>query len=115
MRLSIGLLALAVAVSASPAVYTVKERANIPRSWTKRSPAPADHVMYMRIALPQPNFGTLEGHLREISDPSHARYSEHLTKEEVEELSKNFQMTVNTLLSGFHSRPAPGKSYLCGE
>jgi tripeptidyl-peptidase-1 len=48
--------------------------------------APSAHVIQLRIALPQSRFSELEQHLAEISDPSHGRYGEHLSKEEVEEL-----------------------------
>ncbi|KAH9899475.1 tripeptidyl peptidase A [Cubamyces lactineus] len=82
-------LALAVVVSAIPAkdcAHKVKESIPPPRGWTKSAPAPADHIIELRIALPQPNFSELERHLYEVSDPLHDRYGQHLSKEEVESL-----------------------------
>ncbi|KAI1795098.1 tripeptidyl peptidase A [Ganoderma leucocontextum] len=81
-------LALAACASAVPSttVHKVKESVVSPRGWTKRAPAPADHIIELRIALPQPNFDELERHLYEVSDPFHDRYGQHLTKEEVEDL-----------------------------
>ncbi|EMD32617.1 hypothetical protein CERSUDRAFT_118652 [Gelatoporia subvermispora B] len=82
-------LALGTLVGALPkreCVHTVKESVNPPRGWAKVQPAPADHVIELRIGLPQPNFATLEKHLYEVSDPYHERYGAHLSKEEVDAL-----------------------------
>jgi tripeptidyl-peptidase-1 len=40
----------------------------------------------LKIGLPQPNFDVLEKHLYEVSDPSHSRYGQYLSKAEVEAL-----------------------------
>lgn len=66
--------------------YKVKERTAPPRGWQKISSAPADHIIHLRIGLPQSRFDELERHLYEISDPFHSRYGQHLSKAEVEEL-----------------------------
>ncbi|KAM5534444.1 hypothetical protein V8D89_011911 [Ganoderma adspersum] len=81
-------LALAAGASAVPSTtaHKVKESVVSPRGWVKRAPAPADHIIDLRIALPQPNFDELERHLYEVSDPFHDRYGQHLSKEEVEDL-----------------------------
>ncbi|KAI0737696.1 tripeptidyl peptidase A [Daedaleopsis nitida] len=82
-------LTFALAATALPskdAAHKVKESVLPPRGWTKSTPAPADHVIELRIALPQSNFEQLEKHLYEVSDPFHERYGDHLTKEEVETL-----------------------------
>ncbi|KAH8118643.1 tripeptidyl peptidase A [Phellopilus nigrolimitatus] len=67
-------------------IIILKELVEHPRGWMKGSPAPADHILELRIALPQPNFHVLEQHLYEVSDPSHERYGEHLSKQEVEDI-----------------------------
>lgn len=64
----------------------VKESIAHPRGWIQGARAPADHVLELRIALPQPNFHVLEQHLYEVSDPDHARYGQHLAKLEVDAL-----------------------------
>ncbi|KAI0925655.1 hypothetical protein AcV5_008333 [Taiwanofungus camphoratus] len=82
-------LALSAFVNAAPGkdcAHRLKESVPPPRGWTKQRPAPADHVIELRIGLPQPNFSVLEQHLYEVSDPFHARYGAHLSKEEVEAL-----------------------------
>ncbi|KAG1868062.1 peptidase S8/S53 domain-containing protein [Suillus tomentosus] len=57
-----------------------------PSGWYKHAPAPKHHMLELKIALPQPKFPELEQHLREVSDPSHARYGAHLSKQETEAL-----------------------------
>ncbi|KAI0758073.1 tripeptidyl peptidase A [Fomes fomentarius] len=80
------LAALAGAIPSSDYVHKVKESIPQPQGWTKSKPAPANHIIELRIALPQSNFAELERHLYEVSDPFHERYGEHLAKEEVEAL-----------------------------
>ncbi|PAV21239.1 tripeptidyl peptidase A [Pyrrhoderma noxium] len=64
----------------------VKESIVHPRGWLRGDPAPVDHILELKIALPQTNFLLLEQQLYEISDPSHERYGKHLSKQQVEEL-----------------------------
>jgi tripeptidyl-peptidase I len=66
--------------------YKVKECVVPPKGWVKQNPPPPDHEIQLRIGLPQPNFGTLEDQLYQVSDPYHQRYGQHLGKEEVEDL-----------------------------
>lgn len=82
------ILAVSLVSAAAPkdARHKVKESISPPRGWVKHARPPSDHIIELRIGLPQPNFHVLEDHLYEISDPSHERYGAHLSKEEVEEL-----------------------------
>jgi len=84
--LSLVALAFGAPKRALDSRHKVKELVRAPRGWVQGAPAPADHVIKLKIALPQSNFPELERHLYEVSDPSHARYGQHLSKEEVEEL-----------------------------
>jgi tripeptidyl-peptidase-1 len=79
--------ALVGAVSFKDCQHKVKESIHSPpRGWYKHAPAPKHHVLELKIALPQPKFPELEQHLWEVSDPSHARYGAHLSKEETDAL-----------------------------
>ncbi|KAJ6515255.1 tripeptidyl peptidase A [Mycena sanguinolenta] len=80
------LVAFAFALPSKDCEHQVKEEVVPPRTWTISGPAPSDHFINLRIALPQSNFDLLEQHLYEVSDPYHERYGAHLTKEEVEDL-----------------------------
>jgi len=76
----------AFAFTQGPYSFRLKERIHAPLGWERVAPAPADHILHLRIGLPQANFAELERHLQEISDPSHSRYGQHLSKAEVEGL-----------------------------
>ena len=45
--------------------------ADVPKGWKFHAPAPADHVINMRIALKQDRFDDLVTALYEVSDPAH--------------------------------------------
>jgi tripeptidyl-peptidase-1 len=57
---------------------------DIPRGWQLKAPAPANHHFELRIGLNQQGIDELIANLMEISDPTHSRYSQHLTKEQAE-------------------------------
>ncbi|KAF2704980.1 subtilisin-like protein [Pleomassaria siparia CBS 279.74] len=89
------LLSAAVAVQTALATpikarspYTVKERFNAPREWTKLDRAHGEGILELQIGLVQGNFDELERHLYEVSDPAHPRYGKHLSPEDVDELVK---------------------------
>jgi tripeptidyl-peptidase I len=89
----------AAAPSANAARKLVKESVNAPRGWTKRDdvPVPADYPLRLRIGLPQARFDELEKHLYEVSNPSHLRYGQHLSKVEVESLVAPHEDSLNAV------------------
>ncbi|KAK3297407.1 peptidase S8/S53 domain-containing protein [Chaetomium fimeti] len=54
---------------------------NHPPGWTRLGNAPASQHLKLRIALQQPNEALFERALYEVSDPAHARYGQHLSRE----------------------------------
>ncbi|KAI1827064.1 tripeptidyl-peptidase 1 precursor [Xylaria intraflava] len=93
---SAAIVAAAHAALASPVArsgYSVKDTHIVPRGWTKAARAPADRVMQVQIGLKQSNFDELEKQLYEVSDPTHPKYGQHLSAEEVEELVKPTEET----------------------
>ena len=74
--------------------HKIKETVIPPRGWVQHSAPPADHIIVLRIGLPQPNFHVLEKHLYEVSDPDHERYGVYLSKEEVEKLVAPHQESI---------------------
>ncbi|KAJ6460107.1 tripeptidyl peptidase A [Mycena vitilis] len=83
---SLVLVGFAFGLPSHDCEHKVKESVVPPRGWSIIGPAPADHLIKLRIGLPQSNFDVLEEHLYAISDPYHERYGAHLTQEEIEEL-----------------------------
>lgn len=70
--------------TSSRSTYAVKERHIKPTAWTNTGPAPALEKIHLQIGLRQQNKGAIEQHLLEISDPSHHRYGQHMSSEEVD-------------------------------
>ncbi|KAG6908322.1 hypothetical protein DXG01_005298 [Tephrocybe rancida] len=102
MRLSSSfrLLGLFVATSLSAGAWALpklKESVQPPHGWVKLDHAPENHVINLRIGLPQSNFPVLEQHLYEVSDPYHERYGQHLSKEEVEALVAPHPESVSSI------------------
>ena len=52
-----------------------------PHGWKRLADASADHPLKLRIALQQPNEALFERTLYEVSDPSHASYGQHLSRD----------------------------------
>ncbi|KAI2778686.1 tripeptidyl-peptidase 1 precursor [Daldinia loculata] len=75
--------------------YRVKDTHHVPRDWKRVRRAPADHVIDLQIGVKQSNFPELERHLYEVSDPDHPRYGQHLSADEVKELVKPTDETLN--------------------
>ncbi|KAI0695326.1 subtilisin-like protein [Cerioporus squamosus] len=87
---SVLLLGLAHFAASKPLVnkrwddFEVKHAwAEVPRGWELHGPAPSDYTFDMRIGLKQDKFDELVTALYEVSDPSHERYGQHLSKEDV--------------------------------
>ncbi|KAF2136827.1 uncharacterized protein K452DRAFT_362269 [Aplosporella prunicola CBS 121167] len=92
--------AAVVSTTASPVLrtrspYAVKDSHNVPRSWSRLSSAPGDHMINLQIGLKQGQFDELERHLYEVSDPAHDRYGNHLSIDEVNDLIKPEDETLN--------------------
>ncbi|KAH0836443.1 peptidase S8/S53 domain-containing protein [Lanmaoa asiatica] len=65
--------------------------------WLRNGPAPSDHPLELKIALPQPHFPILEKHLWEVSNPKHERYGAYLSKEETEALMAPHPETLDVV------------------
>ncbi|KAF1941236.1 tripeptidyl-peptidase 1 precursor [Clathrospora elynae] len=66
--------------------YVVKETHFVPQEWTKLDRAHGGKTIQLQIGLKQGRFEELDRHLYEISDPDHARYGQHMSADEVDEL-----------------------------
>ncbi|KAI1477365.1 tripeptidyl-peptidase 1 precursor [Daldinia eschscholtzii] len=75
--------------------YRVKDTHHVPRDWKRVRRAPAGHVIDLQIGVKQSNFPELERHLYEVSDPDHPRYGQHLSADEVKELVKPTDETLD--------------------
>ncbi|KAJ3491365.1 hypothetical protein NLI96_g751 [Meripilus lineatus] len=67
----------------------------VPKGWQLHGSVPSDRTIDMRIGLKQDRFDELVSALYEVSDPLHAKYGQHLSKEEVEALVAPHPDTVD--------------------
>jgi len=62
--------------------------------WSYHSTPDPESLINLRFGLRPSNFDTLIGHLQETSDPFHERYGNHLSKEQVDELMRPTDETM---------------------
>jgi tripeptidyl-peptidase-1 len=74
--------------------YSVKERHAPPRAWANIGPASETETVNLKIGLKQSNEGTIEQHLLQVSDPSHSRYGQHLSADEVHDIVRPSDETL---------------------
>ncbi|KAG4026264.1 hypothetical protein MFRU_043g00670 [Monilinia fructicola] len=91
--LAVGLVSSSPIKARTP--YAVKETHHPPPQWQRVGPARAGHMINLQIGLKQGQFDELERHLYEVSDPSHQRYGQHLSAQEVNDLVKPSDETHN--------------------
>lgn len=101
-KLCVGLGAIVLGVTALPSDssstnYAVKERHHVPKSWTSLGPADKSDIINLQIGLKQSNKGAIEQHLLEISDPDHARYGQHLSVDEVADIVRPTDLTIDSV------------------
>nr|POE75449.1 tripeptidyl-peptidase sed2 [Quercus suber] len=87
---SLPLLGSAIAAPTAPShrSYAVKESHPVPRGWSAVSRPHDAQMINLQIGLKQSNEDVLDKHLSEVSDPSHHRYGQYLSAEEIHELVK---------------------------
>lgn len=82
--------------------HAIKEHHAIPRDWIKLGSAPATEIISLQIGLRQSNEGSIEEHLLQVSDPTHARYGQHLSSEQVNQIIKPADETVRLVQEWLH-------------
>ncbi|KAK3308540.1 peptidase S8/S53 domain-containing protein [Chaetomium strumarium] len=70
-----------------------------PRGWTRLADASPDHTLKLRIALHQPDEALFERTLYEVSDPAHAKYGQHLSRDELSALLAPRAESTSAVLS----------------
>ncbi|KAJ7035447.1 family S53 protease-like protein [Mycena alexandri] len=94
------LVALAIATPTDRSALVVHEHRAQPASgFVSTGPAPSDGELTLRIALNPNNIAGLESELYAVSDPSSARYGQHLTPEDVAEYVKPSSDALSAITS----------------
>lgn len=101
MKLSSYLLIHLPAVLAAPLEgrtdYSLFSSHHAPKEWQKLSKADPSHMIGLRIGLKQNKFDELERHLYEVSDPSHRRYGDHLSQEDIHKLTAPSEQSCDSV------------------
>lgn len=79
----------------------------VPRGWTRLSDAPPYHTLKLRIALQQPNTALFERTLYEVSDPSHAKYGQYLSRDALSALMAPRAESISVVLSWLRAAGIP--------
>ncbi|KAH9900178.1 subtilisin-like protein [Xylariomycetidae sp. FL2044] len=79
----------------------------VPMGWRKLRNADPARVIKLRIALEQPNLQQFEKTLYDISTPQHALYGRHLTRDQVKEMVKPRDESVDAVLGWLESYGIP--------
>lgn len=66
----------------------------MPRGWSAISRPHKSQMINLQIGLKQSNEDVLDRHLSEVSDPAHHRYGQYLSAEEMHELVKPSEETI---------------------
>lgn len=77
--------------------------ANLPAGWKFEKPAKAEEPIQLSIALKQPRINELKTRLNRISDPRHAEYGHHLTRDEVKAYQAPDRKTLDLVDSWLRS------------
>lgn len=75
--------------------YTLKERHPVPAGWSAVSRAPAAHPVKLQIGLRHRNQDVLEKHVIEVSNPTHERYGQYLSADEISDLIAPSDSTID--------------------
>ncbi|KAI0287620.1 tripeptidyl peptidase A [Russula brevipes] len=96
-RLQASLALPSASTPQSAGIPKLKDSVSPPRDWVDLGRAPPTQYIPLRIALPQARFSELESQLYQMSNPHHPRYGQHLMKEQVEELVRPNQRSVEAV------------------
>jgi len=116
-RAALALLVLftfATASMASPTPYAphltpsiLKTRHPVPPTFEKRGLAPRSAPIQLNIALAQRNQKTLERKVLEMSTPGHTDYGKHLSRDDLRELTRPSETTIEAVELWLQSHGVP--------
>ena len=92
------LMALLGAVSATSHMI-MEQLSDVPEGWHSNSVPDASRPLHLRIAMTQPKEALFEQTLLDISTPGHARYGEHLKREELKDMLRPSSEATEAVLS----------------
>jgi len=115
----IGFLTVLVTAATITAVYAVPAPASelsifenlpiVPQGWYQGIAVPTTKRLRFRIAIKQASAYILEQHLLAISDPDHAKYGQHMKRDELKAMLRPSDEVSSAILGWLSSQGVPAK------
>ncbi|KAK8879682.1 subtilisin-like protein [Apiospora arundinis] len=99
MFILVALSCLALASASAAGGYQLHHHSLLPAGWKRLKNALPDEVLDLSLELQQPRMAALKERLDTISDPNHADYGHHLTKEDLRKYQVPDQYGAQMILS----------------
>lgn len=98
LLLALGVFAAATLAITSDEHWVMKESHPVPIGFSREEDAPGHHTVRLQIVLQQQRPEELENHLAEIYDPTHPRYGQYMTADEVAHTTRPEKSTLLDVL-----------------
>jgi hypothetical protein len=99
MRSGAVFFAMAAAGILDAAAYQLESLNEVPEGWTAAGHPDPSTPMFFRIAMTQPNQGLFEQTLSDISTPGHARYGQHLKRDQLKAMLRPAADATSVVMS----------------
>ncbi len=116
----IGFLTVLVTAATITAAYAVPAPASellilehlriVPQEWYQGIAVPATKRLRFRIAIKQESAYIFEQHLLAISDPDHAKYGQHMKRDELKAMLRPSDEASRAILGWLSSQGVPAKN-----
>lgn len=90
-------LAMPAASAATQAMEVKHSLASVPAGWEHKHAAAPDAKITLHVGLKENNLDQLQKRLLEMSDPYHANYGKHMTRQEIETLTRPSDATISNV------------------
>lgn len=99
------------AVAPTPATdfAVVESLPKIPQGWQQGAPVPSGRRLKFRIAVKQENAFAFEQHVVDISTPNHAKYGQHMSREELKAMLRPSTTATAAILGWLTGQGVPAK------
>ncbi|MCJ1462751.1 vesicle formation at the endoplasmic reticulum [Pseudocyphellaria aurata] len=87
----------------------VESLPKIPQGWQQGAPVPAGRLLRFRIAVKQDNAFAFEQHVIDISTPTHAKYGQHMSREELKAMLRPSTTATAAILVWLTGQGVPAK------
>lgn len=99
----------AVALTPATDFAVVESLPQIPQGWQQGASVPAGRHLKFRIAVKQENAFAFEQHVMDISTPGHAKYGQHMSRDELKAMLRPSPNATAAILSWLTGEGVPAR------